>query len=112
MSSIVNLSADARPLDTDPEWFQAYTEYSSVPFRPELSCLSAKEKELIFVAIDVSTTHMFQPGLKIHVRNAVRYGATAEEILEVYELAGLLGAQTVLLGVQAFDETLGEAAST
>lgn len=90
-----------------PEWFGAYTEYSSVPFQPDLSRLSAKEKELIYIAIDVSTTHMYEPGLKVHVRNAVRYGATAEEIMEVYELAGLMGAQTVLLGVQALDAILG-----
>jgi len=54
----------------------------------------------------MSPSHMFEPGLKVHVRNAVSYGATAEEIMEVYELAGLMGAQTVLLGVQALGDVL------
>lgn len=82
-----------------------------MPFQPGASYLSAKDKELIYTAIDVSTTHMFQPGLKIHVRNAVRCGATPDEILEVYELASLLGAQTMLLGVDALEEGLRGKAS-
>ena len=78
-----------------------------MPFQQGSYHLSAKDKELIYTAIDASTTHMFQPGLKIHVRNAVCAGATPEEIMEVYELASLLGAQTMLLGVEALDEALG-----
>ncbi|TKA31324.1 hypothetical protein B0A50_02169 [Salinomyces thailandicus] len=91
-----------------PEFFAAYTEYSSVPFQPGHSTLDAKTKELVYVAIDCATTHLYGPGLKIHIRNAIEYGASAEEVLEVLQLAGLMGVQSVMSGVDALvDETQG-----
>jgi len=84
-------------LDIDPDFFEAYTEFSSVPFANNGGLLDPKVKELIYCAIDVSTTHLFGPGLKIHIRNAVRYGATKEEIMEVFELAALMGIHTPMV---------------
>ena len=40
---------------------------------------------MIYIAIDASTTHMYEPGLKVHIRNALKYGATKAEIMEVYQ---------------------------
>jgi alkylhydroperoxidase/carboxymuconolactone decarboxylase family protein YurZ len=86
-------------LRLDPEFFEAYTEYSSVPFEPERSqVLELKTKELVYVAIDAATTHLYTPGLKLHIRNAVKYGATAAEVMEVLELCSLMGVQTALVG--------------
>lgn len=87
-------------LRLSPEFFAAYTDYSSVPFQEGHSHLDAKTKELVYCAIDCATTHLFAPGLKIHIRNAIEKGATAEEVMEVFELAALMGAQTVLAGLQ------------
>ena len=91
-------------LQLDPDFFEAYTEFSSVPFGPDRNFLEAKVKELIYCAIDCATTHLYAPGLKTHVRNAVRYGATAAEIMEVFELASLMGTHTVLAGISALVE--------
>lgn len=91
-------------LRLDPEFFAAYVEFSSVPFRKDRNALSPKVKELVYTAIDCATTHLYQPGLKAHIRNAVRYGATAEEVMEVFELASLMGIHTVLAGVEALAE--------
>ncbi|KAK5167114.1 uncharacterized protein LTR77_007844 [Saxophila tyrrhenica] len=91
-------------LRLSPGFFEAYTEFSSVPFDAEHGKLDAKTKELVYTAIDCSTTHLYQPGLKVHVRNAVKYGATKEEIMEVFELASLMGVKTVLMGVDALNE--------
>ena len=41
--------------------------------------------------IDAATTHLYEPGLRQHIRNALRYGATKEEIMEVLELVSVLG---------------------
>lgn len=52
-------------------------------------------KELIYCAFDVAATHLYQPGLKLHMRNALGYGATPEEIMEVLEIATLLSIHTL-----------------
>lgn len=88
-------------LRLSPGFFEAYTEYSSVPFQDGHSHLDGKTKELVYCAIDCATTHLFAPGLKIHIRNALEKGATPEEVMEVFELAALMGSQTVLAGVEA-----------
>lgn len=88
-------------LRLSPAFFEAYTEYSSVPFQEGHSHLDPKTKELVYCAIDCATTHLFAPGLKIHIRNAIEKGATPEEVMEVFELAALMGAQTVTAGVEA-----------
>lgn len=93
-------------LQLAPEFFEAYTDYTTLPFRRKDSGLSLKEKELIYCAIDSSTTHLFEPGLRIHIRKALDFGAAPEEIMEVFQLATLLGAQTVVAGAEALEGAL------
>jgi alkylhydroperoxidase/carboxymuconolactone decarboxylase family protein YurZ len=66
--------------------------------------LEPKVKELIYTAFDVSATHMFQPGLRQHIRNALAYGATKEELMEVFELASGLGARAFAVGAPSLRE--------
>lgn len=94
-------------LKLSPGFFEAYTEYSSVPFQPGHTALEPKIKELVYCAIDCATTHLFGPGLKIHIRNAIEKGATKEEVMEVFELASLMGVHTVLLGADALTRAKG-----
>jgi len=95
-------------LRLSPEFFEGYTKFSSVPFSEGHNALDAKTKELIYVAIDCSTTHLFQVGLKLHIRNAMKYGATEFEIMEVFELAALMGIQTTMKGADALVEQLAK----
>jgi alkylhydroperoxidase/carboxymuconolactone decarboxylase family protein YurZ len=53
--------------------------------------LLPKVKELVYIAIDCTTMQLYVPGLKLHIRNAVRLGATPEEAMEVFEMASLMG---------------------
>jgi alkylhydroperoxidase/carboxymuconolactone decarboxylase family protein YurZ len=76
-------------LELDPEIFEAYTEFSSVPWRT--GTLEPKVKEFVYIAFDTAATHLYVKGLKLHIENAIGYGATAEEILEVMEIASVLG---------------------
>ena len=48
-------------------------------------------KELIYTAFDASATHMYVPGLRQHIENALGYGATPAEVMEVFELASTIG---------------------
>lgn len=90
-------------LRLDPEYFEAYKDFSSVPFEPSHQVLEPKVKELIYCAIDCATTHLYQPGLKLHIRNAIKYGATAEEVMEVFELASLMGIQTAVVAAPVLE---------
>jgi alkylhydroperoxidase/carboxymuconolactone decarboxylase family protein YurZ len=76
-------------LELDPEFFQAYLDFSSVPWRTGV--LPPKVKEFIYCAFDASATHLYLPGLKLHMRNAIGYGATAQELMELLELVSTIG---------------------
>jgi alkylhydroperoxidase/carboxymuconolactone decarboxylase family protein YurZ len=80
-------------LELDPELFAAYTEFSSVAWRT--GPLSPKIKEFVYIAFDTAATHLYVKGLKLHIENALGYGATVGEILEVMEIASVLGAESV-----------------
>ncbi|CAM4062983.1 carboxymuconolactone decarboxylase family protein [Kibdelosporangium persicum] len=89
-------------LELDPDLFEAYTEFSSVPWRTGV--LSPKVKELIYTAFDASATHLYVPGLKLHIRNAVRYGATKEEIMEVLEIVSVIGIHAATVAAPILEE--------
>lgn len=84
-------------LEIAPDYFEAYEKLSSAPWKN--GTLPPKVKEFIYIAIDSSTTHMYEPGLRVHIRNALRHGATRDEIMEVYQLTSVLGIHTVTTGV-------------
>mgnify|MGYP003386878939 FL=1 len=79
-------------LELDSEFFSAYTKFSSVPAKN--NALDPKVREFLYIAIDASTTHLYMPGLKIHIQNALALGATRDEIMEVLELTSVLGIHT------------------
>lgn len=80
-----------------PDFFDAYLNFSSIPWTPGV--LEPKVKEFIYIANDASTTHLYEPGLRIHIRNALKYGATKEEIMEVFQLTSGLGVHTCVMGI-------------
>ena len=91
-------------LRLDPEFFAAYTAFSANAW--EHGTLEPKVRELVYTAFDASATHMFEPGLRQHIRNAIAYGATKEEIMEVFELASGVGLGAFALGAAALQAAL------
>jgi alkylhydroperoxidase/carboxymuconolactone decarboxylase family protein YurZ len=91
-------------LELDPDFFEAYLSFSSVPWRS--GPLEPKVKELVLVAMDAAATHLFEPGIRQHVRNAIGHGATAEELMEVLELTSTLGIHACNIGVPILVEEL------
>ena len=61
-------------LELDENFFAAYSKFSSIPAKT--NALSPKIREFIYIAIDASTTHLYLPGLKLHMENALSLGAT------------------------------------
>lgn len=87
-------SGDWNPLwDTlrewDAEFLEGYMAFRSVPHRN--GPLPRKVKELILIAVNASTTHLYAPGVRRHVRNALRLGASPREIAEAVQLTTILG---------------------
>lgn len=91
----------------DADFFAAYSKLSSVPAKT--GTLAPKVREFIYIAIDAATTHLYLPGLRLHMENALKLGATREEIMEVIELTSVLGIHTCALGVPLLIEELREA---
>jgi alkylhydroperoxidase/carboxymuconolactone decarboxylase family protein YurZ len=94
-------------LELDPDFFEAYLEFSSVPWQNGV--LEPKIKELVLCALDVAATHLYEPGIRIHMRNALRHGATAEEIMEAIEIASVIGIHGALIGTQMLEDAIAAA---
>jgi len=82
-----------------PTYFSGFIGACMEPW--ESGSLSPAERELMYIAIDTSITHTYEPGMRMHIQNALRYGATPDQILEVFQLAALLGTEGYVLGLQA-----------
>jgi len=91
-------------LALSPDFFEAYMHFSSIPWRHGM--LEPKVKEFIYIAIDAATTHLYAPGTRVHIRNAIGYGATRQEIMEVLELVSVLGIHSTTHGVPILLEEL------
>lgn len=68
--------------------------------------LPAKEIELLSIAFDASYTHMYAPGTRRHIVNAMKAGATLEEIMDVLKLCVVQGVQACNLAVPILAEEL------
>jgi alkylhydroperoxidase/carboxymuconolactone decarboxylase family protein YurZ len=91
-------------LELDPELFEAYTNFSSVPWKT--GTLSPKVREFVCIAFDAAATHLYVPGLKLHYENALGYGATVGELLEVLEIASVIGIHAATTAVPILVEEI------
>lgn len=96
-------------LTLSPAFFRAYLRFSAVPW--EAGHLAPRLKELIYIAIDSNTTHLYDQGLRVHIRNAVKQGATPAEIMQVLQLAATIGMQTFEVGMPLLDEEIDRRAA-
>ena len=94
-------------LRLDPGFLQTYGKYAG--YAAENGPLSPKMCELIYVALDGSSTHLFREGLALHLRLALQAGATAREIIDVFRLATAQGLDGCNLGIGILAEELASA---
>lgn len=98
-------------LEMAPEFFEAYTDFSSVPWKS--GPLEPKVKEFVYIAFDTAATHLYTSGLRLHLQNAVGYGATEAELVEVMEIASTLGMHGVFEAAPILaEETVARARTT
>ena len=93
--------------ELDPDYLEAFLAFRAVPQKN--GPLPQKTKELIFIAINAATTHLWAPGVRRHMQNALREGATKEEILEVLQLTSIMGVHSMTLGAPILAEELEKA---
>lgn len=74
------------------EQFEAFFDYCAVPWIS--GSVRAKVKELVALATDAMPTHVFMPGLRLHLANAVKLGADRKAILQCLALAAATPAHT------------------
>lgn len=96
--------------ELDPVWTDQFMAtglgiYSSGLMTPKLI-------ELLSIAFDASYTHMYAPGTRRHVNNALKLGATMEEIMEVLKLCVVQGVQSCNMGVPILAEEIAKLPAT
>lgn len=89
-------------LRSSPGFFEAYLNFSAYPW--ENGTIPPKTKELIYVAIDASTNHLYEPGIQIHIRNALAHGATAAEVIAVLQITSLISLESSAMGAATLTE--------
>ena len=94
-------------LEMSPEFFETYCNFSSVPWKT--GPLEPKVKEMIYIAMDIATTHLYLPGTRIHMANALKHGASKEELMEVLQIVSVLGIHSMTEGLPILVDELQKA---
>ena len=90
--------------ELDPGWTEKFLEMGLRPFVSGV--LDPKTIEFLAIAVDASCTHMYEPGVRRHIRKALELGATCEEITAVLQLTSVLGIHTMSLGAPILQQEL------
>jgi AhpD family alkylhydroperoxidase len=88
----------------DPAWTDKMIAMAMAP--AAAGVLDQKTIELIGIALDVSCTNMYAPGVRRHIQRALKAGATREEITTVLQLACMQGLHSMCLGAPILLEEL------
>ena len=92
--------------ELDPDFLEAYLAFRSLP--QSKGPLEHKYKELILIAINAATTHLYGPGVRRHIQNALKAGATMEEILETIQLTTVMGIHSCNLAIPILMEEVSK----
>lgn len=95
-------------IELDPAWTDEFMATGMGIYGSGV--MSAKDTELLSIAFDASFTHMYAPGTRRHIHNALQAGATVEEIMEVLKLCVAQGVQACNLALPILAEELARQA--
>jgi len=90
--------------EADPAWTDEFMATGTAIYGSGI--LPAKDADLLSMAFDASFTHMYAPGTRRHIKNALGAGASMEEIMEVLKICVVQGVQALNLGVPLLAEEL------
>ena len=86
----------------EPQWLDHMLAVGMAPW--DDGVLDAATLELLCIAFDVAVTHMYSPGTERHIKKALQFGVTQEQILEVIKIASTQGLQSVQSSLQILQE--------
>jgi alkylhydroperoxidase/carboxymuconolactone decarboxylase family protein YurZ len=68
-----------------PDAFEAFFAFCAVPWQS--GAVRHVTKELIAMAVDATPSHRYLPGMRLHLRNALQFGAGRTAVLEALDIA-------------------------
>lgn len=95
----------ATMLREHPAFVRAYAHYAGHPARH--GPLSERLVELIYVALDASGSHLFEPGLRTHMARALELGVGPAELFDVLHLVAAQGLDGVTQAAALLAEECG-----
>jgi alkylhydroperoxidase/carboxymuconolactone decarboxylase family protein YurZ len=93
--------------ELDPNWTEQFIATGIPVYTGDV--LEPKLAELLSIALDASFTHMYAPGTRRHIKAAIEYGATMQEIMEVLKLCVIQGLEAVNMAIPILQEELERA---
>lgn len=72
-------------LRLSPDIFVGFFDYCAIPWRS--GTVRARIKELAALACDVTPSHRFRPGFRVHLKNAIALGIGRRAILQALDIA-------------------------
>jgi alkylhydroperoxidase/carboxymuconolactone decarboxylase family protein YurZ len=88
----------------DPAWTEKAIGLAIAPAASGV--LDKKTIELIGIALDASTTHLYAPGVRRHIQRALKAGATRQEITAVLQIACMQGLHSMCVAAPILLEEL------
>ena len=98
-------NADWQPFyELDPAWTEKFVAMGTTPMFSGV--LDAKTIEFIAIAVDASCTHLYAPGVRRHIRKALKLGATPAEVTAVLQCVSVLGIHTMSVGAPILQQEI------
>ncbi len=83
--------------ELSPLWTDEFFAFGASVYKSGV--FTARFMELISIAFDASITHMYAPGVRRHIKGALKAGATPEEIMAVLQICVSMGVEACAKGV-------------
>lgn len=92
--------------DMDANWLEDYLKAGAAVWRNGV--LDQKTIEFIAIAVNASCTHMYAPGVRRHIANALDLGATQQEILTVLQAVTAISIHSVAMSAPILVEEVSK----
>lgn len=93
-------------LKLDEDMLESFMDYVKAALSG--NHLDEKTREFVYIAANAAPTSLNKEATALHIRKAIKAGATKEELIEVFESIACLGIHTVTVGIPALNRVLAK----